>query len=429
MADTSRGRSDVAVDIFRGVVVVMMFAVHARRIQTGHGDGVIERGADASLRLLMFVEPYIAASFLYLVGYSLVLSWSGALTRTGGTERPSLARRWRRRMFRRAAWLYLLSVGLCLPQFGLQWPATFVSSGILAVIAAAIAACASLLTGSGARRLAWPLCALILLVTTALHQAKLGVSGLNAGPGGTFPLLAASLLGMLSAPQLALTFSRARLSVNSSVATPARGGPLGASTLRSPWLVVCLVVGGFEWFSGGIEAPWTDTFISHYRDYGDLAALFWLENGLKLPAKWMSAGFWNHTTLGLLGCMLAIWFTHQLLHALFNPRHSDARGHSHAPGHSDGPERSAIHGRSEGPPAEAKSIIGHRPYVLTALGEHALIAYIAHLIALGLVEMFALAPASSMGTWWLVALLVILSLVLATLVNRLFQRRLKSNSR
>ncbi|MCB9607121.1 MAG: DUF1624 domain-containing protein [Polyangiaceae bacterium] len=379
-------------DAFRGLVVVMMFAVHARRIQTGRGNGALEHAADAALRFLMRVEPYIAASFLYLVGFSLVLSWSAAEARAPSAQRPLLARRWRARMFKRAGWLYALSIGLCLPQFGLQFPATFVSSGILSVIALAIVCCTALLTFSGGRRLAWPLCALVLLVTSALHFAGVGVSGINAGPGGTFPLLAASLLGMLSGP--APTDSSPR---------PAGGSPLEAAQLRSPWTLMCLAIAGFELFRGGWSAPWTDTFSSHYRDYGPLAAGYWLEHGPVLPTSWVAAGFWNHTSLGLVGCVLAIWFTHQLLHALFNPSH----------------------GR--------KARIEYKPFILCALGEHALLAYIAHLIALGLVEMFdattdmVVAPTTSIGTWIVVAALVLLSLLLASLVKRVFRRRLSSS--
>ncbi|MCA9632365.1 MAG: DUF1624 domain-containing protein [Myxococcales bacterium] len=381
-----RARGDVAVDVFRGVVVVMMFAVHARRIQTGRGEAPLEGAADASLRFLMRVEPYIAASFLYLVGYSLVLSWSAAAARTD--DLALLKRRWKARMLRRAGWLYLLSVGLCLPQFGLQWPATFVSSGILSVIAAAIVVCTLLVSSSGVRRFAWPSCTLVLLVTSALHFARLGVSGLNAGPGGAFPLLAASLFGLVSSPNLVHTSSSAPRWSSKA------GGPLAAPALRSPWAVVCLMLAGGELWRSGWDAPWTDTFVSNYRDYHGLAAVYWLEHGPSLPSTWVATGFWNHTTLGLIGCVLAIWFTHQLLHALFNPR------------------------------AEARAIIPYKPIMLTALGEHALVAYITHLIALGLVEMLGLAPASSLGTWCLVALLVFVSLALAPLVNRRFRRRL-----
>lgn len=319
-----------------------------------------------------------------------------------------LAGRWRSRMLRRAGWLYVLSVGLCLPQFGLQWPATFVSSGILSVIALAIAICTALLAGSGVRRFAWPLATLVLLVTSGLHFAKLGVSGLNAGPGGTFPLLAASLVGMLSAPTWVHTFSTVRPSASEESSRPESAkahepqtrsvaGPLSSIGLRSPWALVCLAIAGHELWRGGWDAAWTDTFNSHYRDYGGLAAMFWLENGPKLPTGWVETGFWNHTSLGLMGCLLAIWFTHQLLHATFNPR------------------------------GEAKAIIRYKPFVLTALGEHALVAYITHLIALGLVELFGLAPASSIGTWCLVAALILLSLVLAPLVNRVFRRRLRTS--
>ncbi|MGE3672237.1 MAG: heparan-alpha-glucosaminide N-acetyltransferase domain-containing protein, partial [Polyangiaceae bacterium] len=243
-----RGRSDVAVDAFRGIVVVMMFAVHARRIQAGHGDGALERAADVALRFLMRIEPYIAASFLYLVGFSLLLSWSASASRVSEAERPELARRWRARMFKRAAWLYALSVGLCLPQFGLQWPATFVSSGILSVIALAIVCCAALLTFSGGRRVAWPLCVLVLLVTSGLHFAPLGVSGINAGPGGTFPLLAASLLGMQSSSLQGGSplHGGSSLHGGSLAAEP----PLRATRLRSPWTLMCLAIAGYELLRG-----------------------------------------------------------------------------------------------------------------------------------------------------------------------------------
>jgi len=242
-----------------------MVVVHARRLQTGvsaHDSGWLEAG----LRALMWAEPFIAASFLFIVGFSLVLA---RRRYAGGVA-------WRRRLLRRAATLYALAILLFLPQYGWQWPDALASPGVLSAIAVAIAAVG---TALGSARPAASLGALALaglLVTGLLDAVGLTVAGLNGGPGGVFPLVS-----FASAGALAALLQRRRGTRGLAVATSASLPLLGA----------CLASG----------ASWVTRQPSLYLDYGgNVAGLSLLEG---LPQTRTVTTFWNHSSIGAVGLL------------------------------------------------------------------------------------------------------------------------------
>ena len=71
-------RGEPGLDVLRGVLVIGMFAVHARRLQPG-GTQVGTLG-DRALDFLMWSEPFIAAGFLFVVGTSLAIVVCGIAT-------------------------------------------------------------------------------------------------------------------------------------------------------------------------------------------------------------------------------------------------------------------------------------------------------------------------------------------------------------
>lgn len=375
-------------DVYRGVVVILMFAVHARRIQSrpagwlnAPSGSALERACDAALECLMWAEPYIAASFLFLVGYSMLLSLRAAVARqalTAGnlpgedtTRRTSL--RWRARMLRRAGWLYLLSLALFVPQFGVQWPDLIFSSGILSAIAVSIVTCALLIPQPAAWTLTSCVAAAVLIATALLHQMGAKVSGLNAGPGGAFPLLAAASLGVLAGLW------------RHPVATP-------SAHPRPPppakWFGGALILVAAAWsvWVYGADGPWIETLRTSYLDYGGVAVSYWLEHGLRVPEQRSSVAFWNHTSLGMLYLFGLLWLSLSLTRGLPQP---------------------FLRGLA----------------LVRLLGRHALLAYVMHLAALGLIELFGAAPSHSLGTWVLVLILTAAACALGAISERLAAAR------
>ncbi len=279
MKPAVRLRAEPGIDLYRGVVVVLMFAVHTRRIAAppSAAMGGLERALDTLLVWLMRAEPYIAASFVFLVGFSLVLARRAA--KVSDTN-------FLRRALRRAGWLYLLSVGLFLLQFGWQWPDALTSSGVLSVIAVSIVLVSVALGSRAPRRWLAALAALALGGGVWLEAWGHGVSGLDAGPGGAVPLVFMSTLGALcalgpSAP------SQHALSHDPSLGTAARGSELEgasaprASSRRAAYLLA-LALGGaalcaLRILLGG--APFTTTLEGRYLDHGSLGVLHWLLEG------------------------------------------------------------------------------------------------------------------------------------------------------
>jgi uncharacterized membrane protein len=326
------------------VAVVLMMVVHARRLQPprlDHDPGA----AEALLRLLMWAEPLIAAYFLFIVGFSLVLSQA---------RHAAASDRWLRRAVRRALRLYLLSVLLFVPQFGVQLPHLLTSSGILSAIAVAILLVALCLAG-GSPRLNLGLLVTAILTTTALLDTQgIWISGINAGPGGAFPIVAFSAAGAGAA----LLHQRAGLR-GLLVATLLSAVPTAAALLSGqPW--VCEHGSVYT----GTAAP------------GAAQAMGALLGAA--PTATAQVRFWNHSAIGALGLLLPLAASLLLFLCL---------------------QQFTRPGRLLRP--------------LGLLGRHALAVYVGHLALLGLMDLLGLRPANALWTWMLVAALTAVA-ILAT---------------
>jgi hypothetical protein len=257
-------RTVPGVDVYRGLAVVLMFVVHAARLEQQPCPGLAQRALD----LAMWAEPFIAASFLFLVGVGLVLS------KTRRTQPGA----YRRRLLRRATGLYVLAVLLFVPQYGLGWPDLVVSPGILSAIALSIA-----LVGLG---LGWPRSAATLVIlalavlgcTALLDRTGVTVAGLNGGPGGAFPLVAFAAAGALAT----------RLWQRSGLRA------LGIATAVTALPLVGVLLGHLRF---------TTEQTSLYADYGGTLAL---ERLLMPPATRHAVTFWNHSAAGALGLLLPL---------------------------------------------------------------------------------------------------------------------------
>jgi Heparan-alpha-glucosaminide N-acetyltransferase, catalytic len=337
-APTTPRRSEPGVDAWRAVVVVLMFVVHARRLQTARGAGLGDRVLD----FCMWIEPYIAASFLFIAGASLVLS------REKGGER------WLSKIARRTAALFALSAFLFVPQYGLELPDLIVSSGILSAIALALIVCAVALESRRPDALLASVTAAVLVATFLLDRSGGTVPGLNAGPGGAFPLIAFTALGAL-----ALRARRRFPTRTTAVATLASFSACAAVLLY--------------------RVPWTTERASLYHAHaGDLALGTLLDSsGARVP-EW----FWNHSALGAVGLTFPLMLSLVAFTAL-------------------GP----LLGRAQ----------SARPVLL--LGRHALGAYVLHLVLLGLTDLAGWVPPDATRTWLLVAALTAAALVLAKVLE------------
>lgn len=271
---TGARRSEPGLDIYRGLAVLLMFAVHAYRLEPGQA---VRGAGERALAALSWAEPYIAASFLFVVGMSLVLS----------REHTSAApRRWLVRLGRRALGLYALSLLLFITHYGFELPDLLVSSGILSAIALAIIVTGACLAVG--RSALWLAGASIVVVgaTAWLDRAHVTVPGMNGGPGGAFPLLAFSCWGALACQAYRRRGARA----------------LGA--LAAGGAVVCVAV-------LASRAPWTTLQTSHYADHGGEVALLDLaKSGARAVEPVV---FWNHSAVGALGLAFPLLATAWLL--------------------------------------------------------------------------------------------------------------------
>lgn len=161
-------------DALRLLAVVLMLLAHTARITATKAR---PWWGEPSLDL----EPLCQGLFLCLVGVSLAYSWDVARYRGAAPRRWLLARG------RRAGELMALSVLFFLVERGPSWPHWLTSTGILAIIAAAMVLFAPLVLLR--RPLAWSaVCTLALwAIALALDHRDLEILGLNAGNGPLLP--------------------------------------------------------------------------------------------------------------------------------------------------------------------------------------------------------------------------------------------------
>ena len=348
-------RSDPGIDVHRGLAVVLMFLAHAWRVQArvAAPTGPVAT-LDATLRFLDRGVAYVAASFLFVAGFSLVLG----LAQAGAHDRTA----WRNKTLLRAGWLYLLSLGLFVPEFGIELPDMLLSSGILSVICVAITGTALALLTSHPRTWLVAFGGASLAIGFVLERMDLPVSGLNAGPGGAVPLVTFSAAGAL----VALDY-RAR----------------GLRAVINAALVL-IVPFGLAWLT---EQPWLAYYESTYRDHGGLAIASWLAAGAETPAM-MKTQFWNPSTVGALGLLAPVCGTTAVLLAV-----------------------------------QDRWLRGTWARPLLLLGRHALLVYVSHLLLLGLVDLAGLRPPNAVWTLVLWVALILSCIAMAAGVDWNRRRR------
>ena len=96
--------------------MVLMFLAHAWRVQDH--ERAVPPGfvgwLDHTLAWMDRGVAYVAASFLFVAGFSLVLAQRDVASRG--------RKRWLLAVLRRAGWLYLLSLAMFLPEHGIECP-------------------------------------------------------------------------------------------------------------------------------------------------------------------------------------------------------------------------------------------------------------------------------------------------------------------
>ena len=133
------------------------------------------------------LEPAVSVAFLWLVGCSLEQAYLSASHSGTGWQR------WYGRALARAATLYVVGMVLFALQYGVEANYFWASPDVLGTIAWAIVALGLLL-----RLGRWALIGgtvATLLVTLGCEHLAVHVSGVNAGPGAVFPLVAVACVG------------------------------------------------------------------------------------------------------------------------------------------------------------------------------------------------------------------------------------------
>ena len=341
-------RSEPGLDLYRGGIVLLMFAVHARRLESPvHPPAGIAELADRALDGALFIEPYVAASFLFLAGFSLVLS------------HQKNAENFRRKVARRTLVLWALSVAMFVPQYGLTLPDLVLSSGILSAIALSILLVGATLGLHRPKLWLGLIIGAVIAITAWLDGSGRTVSGLNAGPGGAFPLVAFCATGAF----LALIHGERGIRALSGFA-------LGAI---APSLVAAFA-----------ELPWVTERTSRYSHPGLTAVADVVHGRPGVPSE---VAFWNHSAIGAVGLMAPLCIT--LLLVLGTQRRL-ARRAALAP--------------------------------VSLLGRHALAAYVLHLGLLGVVDLCGLDPKGPLETLGLVFVLALASWLFARARERLIAK-------
>lgn len=333
-------RSEPGLDLFRALAVLLMFEAHVYTLAPGIADRSGSFG-ERALWLMSYVEPFTAAAFLFIVGFSLVLSHR----RFGAGRRGA----WVRLLLRRAGLLYGLSAGLFVAHYGFELPDLIASSGILSVIALTIAAVGGLLAARRPEPLLAAFAVVVIAVTAWLDSSGATVSGLNAGPGGAFPLLALTAAGALAG----------RLYCRDGIR--ALGWPTAATVVLS---AVAAWMG-----------PWTTERASHYAAHGGEVALADL---LSHPTTKVAVVFWNHSAVGAIGLLGPLMVGTLVLLAT---------------------QKVVCRPRAMAP--------------MLWLGRHALAVYVMHLVALGLADLAGLIPQSAAQTWGMLLALSLLAMAFA----------------
>ena len=331
-------RSEPGLDLFRAIAVVLMFEAHVYRLQP---DAAVAAGNPGQRLLywLTYVEPYTAGAFLFIVGFSLVLSHRRFAERGA----------WLRLIVRRAALLYGISAALFIAHYGFELPDLVTSSGILSVIAFGIATTGLMLSAERPQPLLAVFAVGVLGVTRYLDVSGATVSGLNAGPGGAFPLLALTAAGAIAG----LLYCR--------------GGLRALAWLTAGALPLSAIAAA--------AGPWITVRSSHYAAHaGELA----LADLLSHPPGTVEVAFWNHSATGAVALLALLAGSTLVLLAT---------------------QKVVCRPRAMTP--------------VLWLGQHALAAYVVHLGVLGVLDFAGIVPHSAAGVWAMTLALVAGAVALA----------------
>ena len=368
----------IGVNYLRILAVFLMFITHTFRTQVTFRD-VYKQADDASVadQALMFfmkIEPLTSAIFLFLVGFSLVLSWYNR----GCPQGLSSGLSWVKAKIPRMLSLYLIAVVMFIVTHGLQWTHLFFSPGILSVIAiSAVITSVLVITPN-------PWLSLLLaivwgvLLSWYFDASGLYVAGLNSGAGGVIPLINLALLGAL----FALVFCRWKL---------------------KGMIIISLIGAVISLLSLGGDYPWIMRHTVDFKQYTVpqnevlWASLLDLLGKYKGHINDVNLRFWNHScvfifrTMGILGGLICLFIG--LGYYLFTSTDS----------------RNGVF------------------YWLNRLGQRALTLYVFHLIILAIVELSGLKPANGWQTWLMVFGMLLMSPLVINLTDRYQYDQLKSH--
>ena len=341
-ADCRIGRDVPGIDLYRGLAVVLMFLAHAWRMTRSRSSSHVFGAVDAALAWMDRGVAYVAASFLFISGFSLVLSYKKAMR----CSPPRTRLAFMAGVLRRSGGLYFLAVLMFVAEHGTDLPDLLASPGILSVIAiASTLTAASMMSSEPKTTLAFLAVALIA-VAYVLEATGSFVSGVNAGPGGAVPLAAFAPIGAIAASLHFLKGGR---------------GLIWFTAMAIPLFIIAIVDAD----------SWLVLHSSTYRNHEGLAIADYLR--LVKPSEGSTSSvFWNPSTLGALGLVAPVLLTAT---ALLTCQY-----------------------------ALVKSIVLHtvtRP--LFVLGRHALVAYLSHYVMLGIAELAGLRPTH--GGWTILMVL------------------------
>lgn len=158
----------------RSLAILLMAMSHVARL-------VSEPALPAWGPVSLLVEPYTQALFLGLVGASLVHS------RQGARRRGASGWNWSQGRLKRMAQLFFLSVLLFALERGPQWPEGLFATGILALIASAIAIFTATVAARRPLAVTGGVTVLLCVLAGVLDAAGVEVLAVNAGNGPLLP--------------------------------------------------------------------------------------------------------------------------------------------------------------------------------------------------------------------------------------------------
>lgn len=342
----------VGLNVMRLFAVILMFITHSFRIQADFKAIYLQKNAssvaDQVLVFFMQIEPLTSVLFLFIAGVSLALAKHKLASSDNWL--------WFMGLWPRLFGLYVIAVILFLFGHSWQFPAVFLTPGILSAIAVALGGTALLLISAKPNfALSMGVC-LVSLVALGLDERSLSIVGVNSGPGCILPLAAFCLLGALAGRIYLFHGMR---------------GLLILALMTLPFSIAAVL----------IDYPWTIvhklTFLHFNYDpvQNGMLALQYLLGESTIEPQTYQPGFWNQSaiflprTAALLFVILAIFI------ACF----------------------------SRYPLQNSASKVVH---LLNYLGKHALFLYVFHLIILAVLSLSGITPGNSWQTLTLVFVLL-----------------------